>query len=172
MGGKGIVAHVGSHFRGGPQAGQIQPAQPGDLAIPAGVERVPLVAVQQAIALVHFDQALHGELDVGPKLLEPYAVGGHLILAIRPKDTASLTVHGQAKSFAAVPDGARRFFDGDSEVGALPHIALEIGKQAGHGVGIVPDVRAGALTAADAFPTPEASCGKTVRGRSSPDRPY
>ena len=88
------------------------------------------------------------------------------MLTIRAEDTARLAVNCQAKPFAAVSDDARRFVQCGSEIGALPHVAFEIGKQAGHGVGIVPDVRAGALATAGAFQTPEPSRGKAVRGRT------
>ena len=59
---------------------------------------------------------------------------------------------------------------GRAEIGPLAEIAFQFGKEPGHGVGVVPDVRAGAFAAADAFPALEPARGEAMRGRSGQDR--
>ena len=49
-------------------------------------------------------------------------------------------------------------------------IAFQRGKQPGHGMGVMPDVGAGALAAADALPAVEAAVGEPVAGRGGQNR--
>ena len=60
--------------------------------------------------------------------------------------------------------------EGQAEVGPSTEIALQFGKEPGHGLGVVPDVGAGAVAAADPFPAVEAAVGEPVAGRRGQDR--
>ena len=106
----------------------------------------------------------------GQSSLRNAASRRHLVLAVGAEDAAGLAVDRQPGAFAAMVDHAAARVLGRAEVGPLAEIALQFGKEPGHGVGVVPDVRAGALAAADAFPAVEAAVGEAVRGRRGQDR--
>ena len=77
------------------QRGEIQAAEPGDRAEPVRVERVVLVAVDEAVAVaVLGDQPLDGLPDARPVAFQPGRVGAHLVLAQGAQDGAGLGVHG------------------------------------------------------------------------------
>ena len=164
------VAHFTGHLLAGPQCRQVERAEPGDLAEPGLVERVVLGPFDETFALVHVDQALHGQLDPRPEFLEQGGVVGHLVFAIGAEDAAGLAIDRQPGPFAAMVDHARARVLCRAEIGPLAEIALQLGKQAGHGVGVVPDVRAGAFAAADALPAVEPARRKAMRGRGGQDR--
>ena len=95
------VAHLMGHLLAGPQRRQVQRAEPGDLAEPGLVERVVLGPFDETFALVHVDQALHGQLDPRPEFLEQGAVMGHLVFAIGAEDAAGLAIDRQSGVVAA-----------------------------------------------------------------------
>ena len=83
-------------------------------------------------------------LIFGQSSLRKRVVGRHLVLAVGAEDAARLAVHRQPVPFAAVVDHAAVRVHGRAEIGPLPQVAFELGEQPAHGVGVVPDVRAGA----------------------------
>ena len=59
---------------------------------------------------------------------------------------------------------------GRAEIGPLAEIALQFGEEPGHGMGVMPDVGAGAFAAADAFPAVEPARREAVAGGRGQDR--
>ncbi len=125
----------------------------------------------EPFALVHVDQALHGQLDPRPKFLEhgcrPWTSGARDRRGgcIRPGHRPP--VRRLRRGWLITPRARvlRR-----AEIGPLAEIAFQVGKQPGHGVGVMPDVRAGAFATADALPAPEAARREAMRGRRGQDR--
>ena len=53
----------------------------------------------------------------------------------------------------------------ESKIDSFPFHPFDLREQSARGLGIVPHVRAGALTASDPFPSPEAAVLKAITGR-------
>ena len=111
-------------------------------------------------------------LDPRPVALEEGIVGRHLVLAVGAQQGAGLAVdrqplrtrrEGRSCPSAWKPTPSRSRTRSRSRM-------LQLGEQPGHGMGVMPDVRAGARAAADALPAIEAASGKAVTGRGGQDR--
>ena len=84
---------------------------------------------------------------------------------------ARLAVDGQRLvELAAEADRAGVRVERQAEVDHLADVAFRCGEEPGHGLGVVPDVRAGARAAADALPAVEAAVAEPVGGRGGQDR--
>ena len=155
-----ISRAISSQARSG---GQVERTEPGDLAEPGLSSVLCCAPSSMPSPFVHVDQALHGQLDLRPSSVEEGVVGRHLVLAIGAQDAARLAVdrqpaatsprmldHAAVADRCAVPKSVR-----------FAQVAFQLGEQPGHGVGVVPDVRAGALAAADAFPAVEPARWRT-----------
>ena len=125
------VPDLAGHLLAGPNGSRIQRTEPGDLAEPGLIERIVLRAGEQPVARVHANKALHGQLDFGPQCFEECRIGRHLMLAIRPQDTAGLAVHRQARPFSAMVDDAGLRVHGRCEIGAAAEIAFQERERAG-----------------------------------------
>ena len=68
------VADFAGHLLARPQGRQVKRAEPGDLAEPGLIERVVLGALDQALAAIHVDEALHRQLDPRPEFRQQGAV--------------------------------------------------------------------------------------------------
>ena len=146
--------------------------------MPAGIERMELRPFQQAVAIgVQGRHELNGLFHLGPDARQEAGIRGHAVFAVNPQDGAALPVSGKecqgvvlglhaGVSVAAlrpIVHGAVRL-EGDAVIDMLPHMALQSWEQAGHRLGVLPDVLTGALAAVHAFPGVEAVGVEPVAG--------
>ena len=115
-----------------------------------------------------------------PQAAQPLGVAADAPLAVHLHDPAELAVGRGVEVVLDLPDGQRApecLVPGlvlrRSELG-LPQGALEIGEEMGHGLGVVPDVRARAAATAGvvgaAFPGPKPPVGLSKHGGRLEDR--
>ena len=162
------VARLAGHFLGRAQGGEVERAEAGYFAVPLGVERVVLLAVEQAVesapaCFVEADHPFHRPLDGRPDAFEEGVVRRAEVLAPCPQDHPGLRVEGDAAGLGAEPHRAVRVH-GDTEIRDLAQVALEFGKEPGRTLRIMPDMGAGARAATDPFPRPEAAVVQTEAG--------
>ena len=85
------------------------------------------------------------------------------------QDGPGLGVHGREVVELAPEMNRAVRLQRQAEINLLARDAFQVREQPRHGVGVMPDVAAGALAAADAFPAVEAAVGKAVAGRGGQD---
>ncbi len=139
------------------------------------VERVPLlVGDDPVVVAVVADLVLHHELDLGPMLLQEPVVLRHQVFAKALEHGAALAVGGVGltRVFAAEADAARLAIESDAQVLHNAGTAFQLRKESGHPLGVIPDVRARAVAAADPLPGPEAAVSPPLHrvGRQRADR--
>ncbi len=104
-----------------------------------------------------------------PVAFEKGVIGGGLVFAQGAQDGAGLGIDGgEVDELAAEMNGAVGL-EGQAEIDLLARETFQVREEPGDGMGVLPDVAAGALTAADAFPAVEAAIGKAVAGRGGED---
>ncbi len=98
-------------------------------------------------------------LILGQCSLRKLLVLRHQVLAIALEHGAALPVGGVGlrRVFAAETDATGFGIEADAQVLHDAGTAFQFGKEAGHALGVVPDVRAGAVAAADPLPGPKAA---------------
>ena len=156
------VARFIGHFRRRRERREIQPAQPRHRPEPIGVERVVLVALDEAVVVgVLGDEPLRGQLDLRPVAFEKFRVRRHLMFAQRAQNRPRLRVHGgnivelAAKMNRPVGLCARP----KSMLSRV--LAFQFGKQPRRRMGIMINMAAGSLATAHAFPAVKPPVRKT-----------
>ena len=76
---------------------------------------------------------------------------------------------GKIVEFTPEVDGAV-FLEGKAKIDLFTRYPFEVGKQPRGGMGILPDMPAGSLTAANAFPGIEPAIAQPIASRSGQDR--
>ena len=108
-----------------------------------------------------------GLLDLRPEPLEERVVGRHLVFAVGAEDPAALAVVGRlVRAGQPGPHAdAAVLVKADAEVDpfALDRVRSPGNSRPGR-LGVVPDVRAGPVAAADPLPRPEPAVGEAVAG--------
>ena len=146
--------------------------------MPTGVERVKLRPFQQTVAVgVQGHHELNGFFHFGPDSRQESSVHRHAMFTINPQDGAALAVRGEeglgvvlglhavlpVAAFGPIVHGTV-FLEGDAVIDVLPHMAFKPWEQAGHRLGVLPDVLTGALAAVHTFPGVETSGIEPVAG--------
>ena len=170
--GERIVVHGARHRFAGAQRGEVERARPRDLAVPGCVERVVLLAVEDAALFrVACDQGLQRALDARPDALQELVVGRHMMLAQRAQDRAGLPVDRHAPVvLGAIVDDARVVVEREPEVDHLARRSLERGERARESLRVLPHVRARPAAAVRALVGVEAAVVEAIAGRARGDR--
>ena len=96
------------------------------------------------------------------------------MLAVALEHGAALPVGrvGLRRVFAAETDATGLGIEADAQILHDAGAAFQLGKESGHALGVVPDVRAGAVAAADPFPGPKSAVPPPLHrvGRQRADR--
>ena len=155
--GQGAVTFQARHLLGGTQRRQVQASDEGVGPDEVDVERVVLRVFDKAVAVaVVGHHVIHRFADLRPRLVEEPHVRRHQVLAVHLQDRPALAVGGVGP-VAPKPHQAGLLVEAalGRQVLHQPRRTREFRKQPRARVLVVPNVRARARAAADAFPCVE-----------------
>src|SRR5262249_12688699 len=148
-------------------AGQIERADPGNLTVPGRVQRVILFSLQEPFSVrVLPHEELDGLLDLRPQAAQEGAIRSHLVLAVSPQNGAGLAVvRDDAVILGPIVHRARVWMESNGVIDPLARVALKGGKHPGQALRVLPNMRAGAVTAVRALEGIKPAVREMVTGR-------
>src|SRR5262249_42733133 len=138
---KAFIAYLLRHRLGGQQRSKVKAAQPGNRSEPVSVQRIVLVAFNQAVTIaVLSHQPFSCQLDARPNTFKESMIIRALVLAERAKDSPSLGVDRRKIIELSTEMNCAVGLEGQPKVHVFASVAFQVGKQARQGMRVLPDV--------------------------------